>query len=432
MLKYFLFLLILPLQTASPQPHPIKKIIWFDATANFERFRSKDSIVYYLNKIRQTGFTDVVVDIKPITGEVLYKSSIAPQMKEWKNYVRTDFDYLGFCIEEAHKVGLKVHASMNVFAGGHNYYNRGIVYDGKSSWQSINYTDSGLVPITRLKHKYSAMLNPALPEVQEYELSIIKEVVSKYPHLDGIILDRVRFDGIESDFSERSEEIFNGFYGKEINFPDDVITWEKKPGLKSSYKKGKYFNEWLEWRVSVIYNFFKRTREEIKKVNPLISLGDYSGAWYPVYFDVGVNWASCRYDPSEEYDWASAGYKNYGYAELLDLFTSGNYFYEVTKEEVALLNDQDNKRTEAAMTEGKEYWYSVEGSTEIVNKVIMDAVPVYAGLYVDQYGNNPEQFKRAIEMCLKHSDGVMIFDIVHIINKDWWEVLGNVMEKWNK
>ena len=30
------------------------------------------------------------------------------------------------------------------------------------------------------------------------------------------------------------------------------------------------------------------------------------------------------------------------------------------------------------------------------------------------------QFKRAVEMNLRESDGLMVFDIVHIINRDWW------------
>ena len=44
-------------------------------------------------------------------------------------------------------------------------------------------------------------------------------------------------------------------------------------------------------------------------------------------------------------------------------------------------------------------------------------------LYVDQYNQNADQFKKAVSMTLSASDGLMIFDIVHIINKDWWDVL---------
>ena len=72
---------------ASPFRIVIKKkpaLMWFDAEANFERFSHKDSIDYYLEKIKSVGFTHAIVDIRPITGEVLYQSQFAPQMKEWK------------------------------------------------------------------------------------------------------------------------------------------------------------------------------------------------------------------------------------------------------------------------------------------------------------------------------------------------------------
>lgn len=400
------------------------KLLWFDATANFERLSYKDSITYYLKKAKELGFTDVVLDLKPITGEVLYDSKFAPKMKEWNGFYRDDnFDFPAFFISEAHKLGLKIHAAINVFVAGHNFFDRGLVYQNKSHWQSINYTDSGFVPITQLKHKYSAMTNPANPEVQNHELNVIEELVSKYPEFDGLILDRVRYDGIEADFSPLSIELFKKYLGeKEINI-DDIYRWTKNEKGKKVRIEGKYFKKWLEWRASVIYNFMKEAKARVKKVNPEILFGTYTGAWYPVYYEVGVNWASQNYDPSKEYEWATPDYKKYGYAELLEIYTTGCYFFEVTKDEVEKLNEEMIKRNEAGMGETKDYWYSVEGSAEIAKKVIMNALPVLGGLYVEQYKGHPEQFERAIKMCLEKTDGLMIFDIVHIVNYGWWDVL---------
>ena len=45
-------------------------------------------------------------------------------------------------------------------------------------------------------------------------------------------------------------------------------------------------------------------------------LAAYTGAWYPTYFEVGVNWASRNYDVSKDFSWATPDYKNYGFAEL--------------------------------------------------------------------------------------------------------------------
>lgn len=406
------------------------KLLWFDATANFERLSYPDSIKYYLNKAKEVGFTDVVLDLKPITGEVLYKSDFAPQMTEWLGFRRqTDFDFPAYFVSEAKRLGLKVYASVNVFVAGHNYFDRGLVYQDKSDWQTINYTDSGFVPITKLKHKYSAMTNPANQEVQEHELKIISELIKKYPQFDGIILDRVRYDGIEADFSELSKKMFEEYINQKIeNFPEDIYQWSKNEKGEKIRNEGKYFKKWIEWRASVIYNFITKARKVVKEINPQMQFGVYTGAWYPVYYEVGVNWASKKYDPSKEYDWATPNYKNFGYAELLDIYTTGCYFFEVSKDEVDKINEELIKRNEAAMGKTKDYWYSVEGSAEIAKKVIMDAVPVIGGLYVDQYKNHPEQFQRAIKMCLDKTDGLMIFDIVHIVNFGWWNILNGAMK----
>jgi hypothetical protein len=407
-----------------------QKLLWFDATANWTRLSFGDSISFYLDKAKELGFTDVVVDIKPITGEVLYPSNIAPQMKDWQEFSRpNELDFLNEFIDESHKRNLKVHASLNVFVAGHNYFDRGLVYQDKQNWQSINYTDSGLVPISLLKKKYSAMTNPANREVQIHELSVIKELVSNYSLLDGIILDRVRYDCIEADFSLLSKTLFENYIGETVDkFPQDIFEWTKKEPNLYVKQEGKYFKKWIEWRASVIYYFIKEAREEVKKINPKISFGVYTGAWYPVYYEVGVNWASKNYDTSLDYNWASELYKDFGYAELLDLYTTGCYFFEVTKDEVEKLNEQQLRQTETSQQKGKEYWYSVEGSAEFAMKLTNGVVPVFGGLYVEQYKDHPEQFKKAVQMCLQKTNGLMIFDIVHIINYNWWNVLKEGMK----
>jgi len=419
--------------TAENQPndtaHERRNILWFDATANFKRFSEKDSITFYLEKSKAIGITDVVVDVKPITGEVLYPSKLAPQMVQWEGEYEsgikdTTWDMLSFFIEEGHRLGLAVHASTNVFVAGHNFFDRGVVYTDadKQHWQTVSYLPEGMTPITDQKKKYSAMLNPALPEVQEYQLAVIKELVGSYPDLDGIILDRVRYDGIEADFSDASRELFEAYLGSRVeNFPADIFSYGGSDG--KTRVEGPLYKKWLEWRAKVIHDFIYRARDEVKQINPDISFGDYTGSWYPLYYDVGVNFASKEYDPSVDFEWATAEYKQFGYAEALDLFTTGNYYVEVEKKEAEALADSAVRHTESGLKVASESWYTVEGSAELVNEVTKGKVPVYAGLYVEQYKGNPEQFVKALKMCRSKSDGVMVFDIVHVINFGWWDYL---------
>jgi len=74
------------------------------------------------------------------------------------------------------------------------------------------------------------------------------------------------------------------------------------------------------------------------------------------------------------------------------------------------------------MRETKDPENSVEGSAELALKVTKGVIQPYGSLYVEQYPVGA-QFAKAIEMCRRKTGGVMIFDIVHIINRDWWDAL---------
>ncbi len=403
-------------QAETPSP----KLMWFDATANFERFNHKDSIDFYLEKISALGFTDAVVDMRPISGHVLYKSEYAPFLAEWEGVKRDEsFDFLGYFIEKAHENGLKIHAALNTFVAGHNYKNSGPVFEGRAEWASIAYTpENGLQPITAVPKKYSAMVNPILPEYQDYILNIFKEIVRMYPKLDGIILDRVRYDGIMADFSDFSRSKFEEHIGAKLEkFPEDIYEWKKNSQGNFYPERGKYFLQWIEWRAQNIYNFMARARKEIKEVNPDISFGTYTGAWYPSYYEVGVNFASKNYDPSKDFDWATPTYKNTGYAELIDLYMVGNYYTSITKEEY--LKKDQAVQNETDMQAQKNIWYCVEGSCEKLRGILGEN-RFLGGILADQFYENRNGLSESIKMNLAQSDGLMVFDIVHIIYKDMW------------
>ena len=400
--------------------------MWFDCEANYERLSYPDSIRFYLQKCKDAGFDNVVVDVKSIMGEVLYDSRIAPYMGEWDGwYRRQDYDMLSYFIKYGHESGMKVYASLNIFAGGHNWYDRGIIYKEHPEWQSIVYDAGELKPIWEIKSNYNGMLNPANPEVRQYQLDILDEFARKYKDLDGIIFDRVRYDGITSDFSDLSRQMFEEYAGVKVEkFPEDIIYWEKDPSSgELNYREGRYFRKWVEWRASVIKDFISDAHAMLKGINPDLEIGDYTGAWYPTYYQLGVNWASTEYDPSQDYDWATPEYRNTGYAELLDIYMTGLYYTLVTKAEVDAATGVKGPRTEAAMDNSLTYCYSVEGGAELVRKITCGAAPVIGSLYVEQYKDDWSGFTRAVKQVLEDTDGLMVFDIVHIINHGLWDEL---------
>lgn len=394
-------------------------LMWFDAEANFARLSNPDSIDYYLTKIKSLGFTHAIVDVRPITGEVLFETELAPKMCEWKGYERKDFDFLGHFIKKGHELGLQVYASLNVFVAGHNFFDRGQVYSDHPEWASVVYTPKGMTSITNEKQKYSAMVNPVDDDFRTHILQVLKDLVKRYPDLDGLMLDRVRYDGITADFSDLSRQKFETYLGKKVeHFPEDIFEWKLNGGKMYRIVRGKLFNQWIEWRAKNIYDFMALVRKEVKALNPNLFFGTYTGAWYPSYYEVGVNFASCQYDPSKDYDWATPVYKNYGYAELIDLYVTGNYYTDITIEEYKKTNHSVWNETDSEAQSGT--WYCVEGSCQHLRHILKDNKFI-GGILVDQFYDNPSKLSATIEMNLKASDGLMVFDIVHVIEKNLWK-----------
>ncbi len=408
--------------------------MWFDCEANYRTLSVPDSIMFYLKKCRDLGFGNVVVDVKSIMGETLYDSRIAPYMGDWDGVERSrDYDMMGYFIEYGHELGLKVFGSLNVFAGGHNDFNRGIIYGDKAHWQSICYINGELSPISVCKPTYNGMLNPADPEAQQYQIDILKEYVTKYPELDGLIFDRVRYDDITSDFSELSKRQFEEYAGVTVeNFPEDILSWYDRNGkLRQTWAPGRHFKKWIEYRAMVIHDFVEKAHAELKAINPDLILGDYTGAWYPTYYYVGVNWASRDYDPSlvpEYSQWATADYHKTGYAEMLDVYMTGLYYTLITKDDVDKATGVVGQRSEAGMDNSLTYCYSVEGGAEIAKEITRGVVPVIGSIYVEQYMGDFTPFGPAVTQALKSTDGLMLFDIVHLNKHKLWDELEAAMK----
>lgn len=399
------------------------RLMWVDLSANWQRFNSLDSVKYYCRKIAEAGMTAIVLDVKGTGSDVPYDSKFTPKLEEWKGVKAPDFDYIGEFSRAARANGLDIYCSVNTFAEGHGIFRRGLIYDGHPEWQAVNYVPGkGLLKQTDIEGKTVLFTNPALPQVRGHICNILAELVADFD-IDGVILDRGRYDNIQSDFSEYSRKLFEDYIGAEVErFPEDIYEWVENPQTGSfEISRGKYFTKWIEWRASVIYSFFEEARAAVKKADPDAVFGAYTGAWYPSYYEVGVNWASRDYDPSADFDWATGDYRNYGYAELLDLYTNGNYYPLVTLEEFRKSNGTYRNETDSSVSTGEHL--CVEGACLYSRHLLGPDNPFLGGMYVEDYRNNPEQFGKAVRMNLDKSDGLMVFDLVHIVNFGWWDEL---------
>ena len=72
-------ILLLALINACSSPVPAKpRYVWIDAPAIFSEYgNSEENIARDCKRIAKAGFTDIVVDVRPTNGDVLFKSEVA-------------------------------------------------------------------------------------------------------------------------------------------------------------------------------------------------------------------------------------------------------------------------------------------------------------------------------------------------------------------
>lgn len=386
-----------PLPTIVPAGTNIKpKALWIDVHANFQRLATKAGIDAELKKIKNCGFNMIYLDVKAGNGYALYKSDILPYCNKFGNLsVSRDYDdYLGYFLERCDELNIDVVASVCAMGWGAQDKNvrQGYVFDNWDQWKnkvqmrSDSADPTKIVPITDDDGQAYAMLDPMYPEVQQLLVSVISELVTKYPGLKGVSLDYLRYANNNGGWFGMGDNNMKGFaeYWDE-DVPDhlDIVT--------ASGGQGPKFQQWLEYRASVVTGLLAKVRHAVKSINPDCEIHLWAGEWQGRY-SVGQNWASKRYKP-QSYLYTET-YNRTGFADLLDVFILGAYCEKVWE------------------SENPGSIWSVEYLCKTWNDFIMGDCKCYGSIGI--YALTNEQISDATYVCLKNTDGYMNFELSHI------------------
>ncbi len=408
--------LFMNLSTSWAQSTEKVSVLWVDPLESLDKLTTRRGILDLLNKARNAGFQAIALGIKANNGQVLYESKIAPRLLEWKGKrVPLDFDLVGTFIDEGRRRQLQVYALFPVLAEGRMRERSGTLYQEHPDWQASVYVVENetpqVIPITQWGYGPVAYASPLNNSVQNYEITILEEFLQEH-NVDGIILDKLRFSGIESDFSDAARSAFEAQLGEgKIDWwPEDVMEWQYK---NESWQPvpGKLFTEWVKFRSRTISSFVTSLVNRIKGIDPTLPVGNVVGSWYPTYYEYGVNWASETNVPDEH--WAADDYNETAIAEKLDYSVVGCFFPRVTIQE--------------AESVGAEWWMSVEGGATLAMDIMNKTTPVYAAILAGQFKDNGDKFKESLETALSLTNGLYVTDASHITKYDLWDEISAVL-----
>jgi uncharacterized lipoprotein YddW (UPF0748 family) len=132
--------------------------------------------------------------------DAYYPSSVLPRTPD--PAVAADFDLVTELIDAAHARGIEVHAWFAVAPTWHG------VYSSLTPPPGWMYTDHGPnAPVadrwvTRsASGTWSTYLDPGVPQVRAHVADVVRELATRYPRLDGVHLDYVRYDGADQGYN---------------------------------------------------------------------------------------------------------------------------------------------------------------------------------------------------------------------------------------
>lgn len=201
-----------------------------------------------LDEYLKSSINSLFMLVKNTTGHVYYESEIGVKDPAY------DWDFFGIFLEEARKRGMEVHPWFCVFP------------EAALLGQVREHPEWLIVGPGR---EMVRNVNPALPEVRAYEISLMTELARKYG-VDWIHLDYIRFpcEPTEPYFSHdaRTRKLFQEETGIDFN------------ALKARDSGNPYWNVWLEWNREQVTRFVRELRAELGKTGRQVKI---SAAVFP-------------------------------------------------------------------------------------------------------------------------------------------------------
>ena len=224
-------------------------------TAASTALESRDNIKACVQNCKTANINNIFMVVYN-NGSTCYPSTIMQNLIGVR--IRPNFtgrDPFQEMIEEAHAVGIKVHAWFEYGFSSSYSANGGAIVAARPNWAAKNFANQLVV-----KNGFD-WLNAFDPQVQNYMISLFKEVITNYD-----------VDGVQGDDRLPALPSTAGYdaYTQNLYFTENGVN------PPADYTDAS----WVQWRAKKLNAFLKRLRTEVKAIKPNI-LFSMSPSPYP-------------------------------------------------------------------------------------------------------------------------------------------------------
>ncbi|MGI6037369.1 MAG: glycoside hydrolase family 10 protein [Limnochordia bacterium] len=197
--------------------------------------------------------------------EAYYRSQLVPPAPG----LEEDFDPLAYAIEGATRYNIAIHPWINAYTISSFVYRpqdprhilhthpHWVMVDAQGRSQ-LDYGPADVGP-----HLPAIMLEPGLPEVQDYLCQVVEEILNNYD-VDGIHLDYLRYPSADYGYSPYNRRVFQERYGV------DPLHLVQNPGKYPNYTE--LMDRWDDYRRWGVTQLVKRLAQLIDQCRPEVRL----------------------------------------------------------------------------------------------------------------------------------------------------------------
>jgi uncharacterized lipoprotein YddW (UPF0748 family) len=228
-------------------PEPQFRGMWADAFS--EGFKNASQIDAMVARAQAGNYNAIVAEVMAFQDNAsnahgaYWESDIIPKAPD----VPFGFDPLDYMIQQAHLVGIEVHAWLVAYRVSSSWPPAGnALLTAHPEWIGVPYDDMNSGP-RRIGSHY--LLDPGSPDVQEYLISIVREITANYA-VDGIHWDYIRYTQ------------------EDAGYP--AYTWYQNSGLERFKRIAGYGStplpdndDWRDFRRREVTELVRRAQVEV-------------------------------------------------------------------------------------------------------------------------------------------------------------------------